>query len=147
MAALSPRLVSLLATVAVLAAPTAWVTDEPGSMAGGSEIDINLILPRYAQTFDFWRRKDALFSVESHLTHNVAPRVWISADVLYRQGGETSTDGLADYNATLGWSAGGSLAVPIGPGLNAILTYQHVVARNDKGPDGWFFRTAFVAPL
>lgn len=91
--------------------------------------------------------KDPLFSVESHLTRNLGRSVWISADLLWRHGGETRTDGLADANAMSGWSAGGSLAFPFTRRASLILTYEQVVARNDDGPDGWFFRTALVAPF
>jgi hypothetical protein len=91
--------------------------------------------------------KDPLFSVEAHLTHNFGPRVWASADLLYRLGGETETDGVSDHNGMHGWSAGGSLALPFASGTSLIFTYQHVVERSDDGPDGWFFRTALVAPF
>lgn len=91
--------------------------------------------------------KDALFSVEAHLTHNLAERVWISADMLYRSGGATTTDGAPDHNATQGWSAGFSAALPFVARTSLIFTYEHVVERNDNGPDGWFFRTALVAPF
>jgi len=36
--------------------------------------------------------KAAQFSLESHLTHNLGPAVWVSADMLYRNGGETTTE-------------------------------------------------------
>jgi hypothetical protein len=91
--------------------------------------------------------KDALFSVEAHLTRNLGRRVWVSADMLYRRGGETKTDGLADGNGMHGWSAGASLAFPFTAGTTVILTYEQVVERSDDGPDGWFFRTALVAPF
>jgi hypothetical protein len=91
--------------------------------------------------------KDPLFTVEGHLTHNFSRTVWFSADVLYRQGGETTTDGVRDGNGTHGWSAGATAAVPLG-GIGAlILTYEKVIERSDNGPDGWFFRTAVVAPF
>lgn len=91
--------------------------------------------------------KDPLFSVEAHLTHNLGRRVWVSADMLYRLGGETKTDGTPDHNGMHGWSAGGSLALPFVSKTSLIFTYQHVIERSDDGPDGWFFRTALVAPL
>lgn len=91
--------------------------------------------------------KDTLFSVEAHLIHSLSSRVWLSADVLYRDGGESSTDGLADGNSTRGWSAGASAAFPLTAWATAILTYEHVVERSDDGPDGWFFRTALVVPF
>jgi hypothetical protein len=91
--------------------------------------------------------KEPLFSVEAHLTRNLGRRVWVSADMLYRLGGETTTDGVADANGTHGWSAGASLAFPFTSRATVILTCEHVVARDDDGPDGWFFRTALVAPF
>jgi hypothetical protein len=91
--------------------------------------------------------KESLFGLEAHLTHNLGSRVWVSADLLARLGGETRTDGLANGDGMRGWSAGGSVALPLTGRASVILTYQHVIARNDDGPDGWFFRTALVAPF
>jgi hypothetical protein len=91
--------------------------------------------------------KDPLFSTEAHLTHNFGRKVWASVDVLYRLGAETTTDGVGDDNRIEGWSAGGSAAVVFPRNLSLILTYEHVVDRNDSGPDGWFFRTALVRPF
>jgi hypothetical protein len=88
--------------------------------------------------------KAPLFSVESHLTHNFGRARWASFDVLFRSGAETTTDGVADHNRTEGWSAGGSGALVLPRRISLILTYEHVVQRNDNGPDGWFFRTALV---
>ena len=56
--------------------------------------------------------KAPLFSVEAHLTRNLGPRVWLSADMLYRLGGATTTDGTDDHNGTHGWSAGLSAGLP-----------------------------------
>lgn len=91
--------------------------------------------------------KAALFSLEAHLTHNFSRRVWVSADMLYRAGGATELDGAPNHDGLSGWSAGASAAVPLTRRLNVIFTYEHVVARNDNGPIGWFFRTAVVAPF
>lgn len=91
--------------------------------------------------------KAAQFSLESHLTHNLGPAVWVSADMLYRNGGATTTDGRPDHNPIRGWSAGLSGAVRLAPKATVILTWEHVVERSDQGPDGWFFRTALVVPF
>ncbi|GAA0650269.1 transporter [Brevundimonas lenta] len=90
--------------------------------------------------------KDPLFSVEAHLTRNLGARTWVSADLLYRNGGKATLDGVEDAGMH-GWSAGGSLAFPFISRTNLILSYQHVIERRDDGPDGWFFRTALVAPF
>jgi hypothetical protein len=87
------------------------------------------------------------FALETHLTHNFNPAVWFSADMLYRNGGATTTDGRSDHNPTRGLSAGLSGAVRVAPRATVALTFQHVVERTDQGPDGWFFRTALIVPL
>ena len=87
------------------------------------------------------------FSLESHLTRNFGRRVWLSADILYRLGGETTTDGKPDNNQIRGWSAGPSGAFRLAPKATLILSYEHVVERSDNGPNGWFFRTALVVPF
>ncbi|KQW86332.1 transporter [Brevundimonas sp. Root1279] len=40
--------------------------------------------------------KDPLFTVEAHLTRNFGARTWASADLLYRNGGKTRTEGGVD---------------------------------------------------
>jgi Putative MetA-pathway of phenol degradation len=91
--------------------------------------------------------KDPLFSVEAHLTHSLSRAFWVSADLLYRQGGETFTDGLGANNATQGLSGGASAAFVLGRKATLILTYERVIERNDDGPDGFFFRSALVLPF
>lgn len=124
---------------------------------GESYRDPSLISLEVLPTVTFYERnddpfigaeseKDPLFTLESHLTRNLGQRVWISADILYRRGGETITDGVEDANGMHGWSAGGTLAFPVAR-ASIVLTYEHVVERNDDGPKGWFFRTALILPL
>ena len=88
-----------------------------------------------------------LFSLESHLTRTLGRTFWVSADLLYRSGGATATDGAPDENPTRGWSAGVTGALKIRGQASLILTYEHVVQRSDNGPDGGFFRTALVVPF
>jgi hypothetical protein len=91
------------------------------------------------------RTQAPLFCVEAHLTRNLARRVWISGDLLYRDGGESRTDDADNGDPVHGWSAGASVALPFAGGTSLIFTYEQVVKRWDAGPDGWFFRTALVA--
>jgi hypothetical protein len=93
------------------------------------------------------RTQDPLFSLETHLTHTFAARTWASADLLFRDGGASHTDGVSNNDPIRGWSAGASAAVPFTKRANLILTYEHVVQRWDNGPNGWFFRTALVVPF
>jgi hypothetical protein len=93
------------------------------------------------------RTQAPLFSVEAHLTHNLPDRVWLSADLLYRDGGTSRTDGVDNMDPVHGWSAGASAAFPFAGNTSLIFTYEHVVKRWDTGPDGWFFRTALIVPF
>ena len=93
------------------------------------------------------RTQAPMFSVEAHLTHNLQHRVWVSADLLYRAWGESRTDGVDNNDPVHGWSAGASAALPFAGSTSLIFTYEHVVKRWDLGPDGWFLRTALVAPF
>jgi hypothetical protein len=92
------------------------------------------------------RTQAPLFSVEAHLTHNVTRRIWLSADLLYRDGGESRTDGVNNNDPVHGWSAGGTAVLPVGK-TSLALTFEHVVKRWDQGPNGWFLRTALIAPF
>jgi hypothetical protein len=92
------------------------------------------------------RTQAPLFSVEAHLTHNVTSRIWFSADLLYRNGGKSRTDGVDNNDPVHGWSAGGTAVLPVAK-TSLALTFEHVVKRWDQGPNGWFFRTALIAPF
>lgn len=127
-------------------------------MFGQSFRDARLTALEVLPTVTFYSPNDApfgadvrtqapLFSVEAHLTHNLARRIWVSADLLYRDGGESRTDGAPNDDPVHGWSAGASAALPFVATTSLIFTYEHVVKRWDLGPDGWFFRTALVAPF
>ena len=93
------------------------------------------------------RTQAPLFSVEAHLTHSLPYRMWVSADLLYRDGGSSRIDGVDNHDPVHGWAAGGSAAVPFTGPTSLIFTFEHAVTRWDSGPDGWWFRTALVAPF
>ena len=132
--------------------PTAFL------LSGASYVDPRLTTLELLPTLNFYTANDApfqavrttrdpLFSLEGHLTHSFSRRVWISADMLYREGGGTVTDGVPNHDAQSGLSAGASFVFPFAGPTNLSLTYEHVVARNDNGPIGWFFRAALLAPF
>ena len=91
------------------------------------------------------RTQAPMFSVEAHVTHNLTRRVWFSADMLYRDGGASRTDGVDNEDPVHGWSAGATAALPFIGITTIFFTYEQVVRRWDSGPEGWFFRTAVVA--
>jgi hypothetical protein len=91
--------------------------------------------------------KAPFFTLEGHATHNLNRTFWFSADVFYRQGGETFSDGISNLNAVRGWAAGGTAAFRLSPLVTVALTYEHVVQYQAPGPMGWFFRTALIIPF
>jgi hypothetical protein len=129
-----------------------------GLLLGQSYVDPDLTTLELLPTVTFYGANDQpynatrvtkapQFSLESHLTRNFGPSVWLSADMLYRRGGETSTDGRPDNNPLAGWSAGLTGSFRLAPKANLLLTYEHVVERSDQGPNGYFFRAALVVPF
>jgi hypothetical protein len=129
-----------------------------GFIFGQSYLDPTLTTLELLPTINFYevntqpfgaRRvsKAPQFSLESHLTRNLGDDAWISADMLYRRGGETTTDGRPDHSPIRGWSAGLSGAFKLGQKATVALTYEHVVERSDEGPNGYFFRIALIVPF
>jgi hypothetical protein len=127
-------------------------------MFGQSFRDARLTTLEVLPTVTFYGANDApfgadkrtqapLFSMEAHATRNLTPRIWVSADLLYRNGGESRTDGVDNHDPVHGWSAGGTAVFPVSGTTSLALTYERVVKRWDAGPDGWWFRTAWVAPF
>ena len=93
------------------------------------------------------RTQAPLFSVEAHLTHNVTSRIWFSADLLYRNGGNSHADGVDNNDPVHGLSAGGTAVFPMIGKTSLAFTFEQVVRRWDSGPDGWWFRTALLVPF
>lgn len=93
------------------------------------------------------RTQEPLFSVEAHLTHNVTSRIWFSADLLYRNGGDSRTDGVDNDDPVHGLTAGGTAVFPMTRKISLAFTFEQVVRRWDLGPDGWWFRTALLVPF
>lgn len=85
-------------------------------------------------------KQDPLLGIEAHLTHNIGPAVWLSADARYSYGGETATDGVDDDNVQESLALGGTANVAFNRRLSFKLTYGGIVARSDNGADGWMLR-------
>jgi hypothetical protein len=134
-----------------LGLPTTFMFDQSYGSRRLTALEVLPTVSFYAANTDPYGalrvEKSPLFSLESHLTHTLGPKAWVSADMLYRSGGETRTDGRDDHNPTRGWSAGLSAAYRLLPMATVALTYEYVVERSDQGPDGWFFRTALIVPF
>jgi hypothetical protein len=81
-----------------------------------------------------------LFSLESHLSHDLGPQFFASLDAYFVTGGATSTNGVGNNNSQSWLGLGGTLGGYLWEGGTISLTYGGVVARNDNSPDGSQFK-------
>ena len=85
------------------------------------------------------RSQDPLFVTESHLTHNLTPKLWIGGDLRYQYGGETTTDGIKDDNRADALGAGVGVGYQILRPLGVFATWAKVIAEDD-GSRGTMWR-------
>jgi hypothetical protein len=89
------------------------------------------------------RSQDPLVLIENHLSHNLAPKFWLSLDLRGQYGGETATDGVPDDNQIrqLGGGVSGGYSVSRAIGLHA--SFGGIIAK--KGPaEGTLLRFKLV---
>jgi hypothetical protein len=81
-----------------------------------------------------------MYKLESHITHNFNPGLWLSLDALYEYGGETKTDGISQNNKQKSFSAGLTAGIQFSKRLGIKATYGKVLDHNENGLDGDFVR-------
>lgn len=57
--------------------------------------------------------QEPIFRLEGHITRNLNKAVWISADALVSNGGETETDGVDNNNRQYSLKLGATLSVAV----------------------------------
>lgn len=75
--------------------------------------------------------QDPLYQVEFHLSRNFSPKWWGSIGGRYRNGGETSTDGIADGNKQDVLGGELTLGYAFTPHLGLQTTYGQVLTESD----------------
>jgi hypothetical protein len=85
-----------------------------------------------------------IYKLEAHLTRNLNRAVWVSADALYTNGGETTTDGDKGNDRKRSFMLGATISSALSRSLSVRATYGEVVSRNDNGLDGKMLRVAAV---
>ena len=75
--------------------------------------------------------QDPLYQVEFHLSRNFSPKWWGSIGGRYRNGGETSTDGIADDNKQDVLGGELTLGYAFTPHLGLQATYGQVLTESD----------------
>ena len=81
-----------------------------------------------------------LLKLESHLTHNFNPGLWVSIDGIYSYGGETKTDNEYDDNRQRSLNMGATVGVQFSKTFGVKLSYGKTIEHNDDGLDGDFVR-------
>jgi hypothetical protein len=76
-----------------------------------------------------------LFLLEGHASRNLIRALWMSADLYYNVGGETSIDGVDQHDAADTLRLGAGMGLTIGAGVDLILNYERVVAKPAGQPD------------
>ncbi len=84
--------------------------------------------------------QDPLFIVEGHVTRGLAPGLWASLDLLWRNGGETVLDGVDQNNAQRALALGATATVALSRTVSLRLSGGGIVDRNEHGPNGWLAR-------
>jgi hypothetical protein len=84
--------------------------------------------------------QDPLFVLEYHLSRNLSPGFWLSADAYYNTGGETKIDGIPQDNAADTLRIGCGAGLSAWSGVQLIFNYEDVVAKPVSEPDSQTFR-------
>lgn len=86
-------------------------------------------------------RQKPLFIFEGHVTRGFSKDFWASIDLLWREGGETESDGVESGNPQRALSLGGTAVFALGKASSLRFSGGAVIARNEFGPNGWVLRT------
>ena len=79
--------------------------------------------------------QNPLFIVEGHASRNLTSALWVSADAYYNIGGETSIDGVGQYNAANTLRLGLGMGLSVWAGGDIVLNYDRVVAKPVGQPE------------
>jgi hypothetical protein len=82
-----------------------------------------------------------IFRLEGHITRNLNKAVWISADALVSNGGETETDGVDNNNRQYSLKLGATLSVAVAKTASLKFSYGETVdSNNNNSSEGKMFR-------
>ncbi|MCX6324581.1 MAG: transporter [Sphingobacteriales bacterium] len=84
----------------------------------------------------------ALFSFENHISHNFNPKFWAFANLLYRFGGQTTTDGTKNENEQNILGLGAGVGYQFTPFLGAYADYGGIVSGGKTDATSTMWRIA-----
>jgi Putative MetA-pathway of phenol degradation len=86
--------------------------------------------------------QDPIFSLETHLSHNFNPKFWVFANLLYRLGGTTTTDGVENDNKQNMLGGGAGIGYQFLPFLGAYADYGTIFSGGPTDASSNMFRVA-----
>lgn len=86
--------------------------------------------------------QDMLFSLETHISHNFNPKFWVFANLLYRLGGQTTSDGKEDDNAQNMLGGGAGIGYQFLPYLGGYADYGTIFTGGPNDATSKMFRIA-----
>jgi hypothetical protein len=84
----------------------------------------------------------ALFSFETHVSHNFSQKFWIFGNVLYRAGGGTTTDGVKNDNAQNALGLGAGVGYQFLPYLGGYADYGGIISGGPTDASSRMIRVA-----
>jgi hypothetical protein len=75
-----------------------------------------------------------ILRLEEHMSRNVTDGFWLSVDAYYNLGGETSIDGIEQFNMANTLRIGGGAGLRLWRGADLALNYERVVAKPASEP-------------
>jgi hypothetical protein len=83
-----------------------------------------------------------VLSIENHISHNFNPKFWVFANLLYRLGGKTTTDGVENNNKQNMLGGGAGVGFQFTPFLGAYADYGTIFAGGPTDAESKMFRVA-----
>lgn len=83
-----------------------------------------------------------IFSLENHVSHNFNPKFWAFANLLYRVGGQTTSDGQKDDNQQNILGGGAGVGYQFAPFLGAYADYGTILSGGPNNAESNMFRIA-----
>jgi hypothetical protein len=85
------------------------------------------------------RTQDPRLVLETHVSYNLARKLWVGGDFRYQWGAETTTDGVSDDNRTSHGGAGVEVGYQLHPAFSLLVGYGGIVLQSDDAK-GTMFR-------
>ncbi len=116
---------------------------------GDSWLDFYVTARIFADNDDYFggrtQSQEAVYSIETHYSHNVTPRIWLGGGMAYTRGGQVTIDGLETGNAQNTIRGIASAGFPLWKGTTGIISYNQTLFRPVGSPKEGTLMLSFIA--